>query len=138
MTKSEANLQIEDFFSKLGLSDSSFAEKNFVSARIGEAMVSFEFDAADEILSAQALIYRFRRAPADKISDAIFAEETEANCGGGRVVFNSENFTFYLQKDFREQIGDDIFYKEINRLAKASLIWNTEIIGNAAEKTSAK
>lgn len=135
MTKEEANQQIEAFFRRLGEKKPSFFEtKNYVEARIGEAVIGFEFEETAELLSAQALIYRFRSEPKDKILDAIFGEETEANSAGGRVVFNSENFAFYLQRDFQEKIGENVFYEGINRLAQASLRWNSEILMQAAEK----
>ena len=136
MNKTEAKQQVEAFFSSLGESASLFEEKNYVQARIGETMVGFEFVAAEELLSAQALIYRFRSAPKDKILDAVFAEENEVNTGGGRVVFDSENSAFYLQQDFIEKISEQNFYQEINNLAQASLIWSSEILAQAAEKAN--
>lgn len=134
MTKEEAKQQIGAFFLRLGKKASFFVEKNYVEARLGESLIGFEYDEGGQILSAQALIYRFRNAPRDEILDAVFAEESEANSGGGRVVFNSDIFAFYLQRDFQEKIGDNVFYDGINRLAQASLRWHSEIIANAAEK----
>ena len=136
MTKEEAKQQIEAFFRRLGEKASFFNEKNFVEARIGEAVMGFEYDEAEDVLSAQALIYRFRNEPKDNVLDAIFAEESEANSGGGRLVFNSENFAFYLQRDFTEKIGENVFFEGINRLAQASLRWNSEILTKAAEKAN--
>ncbi len=136
MTKEEATQQIEAFFRRLGEKASFFDEKTYVEARIGETVVGFEYDETEEILSAQALIYRFRKEPQDKVLDAVFGEETEANNGGGRVVFNSENFAFYLQKDFTEKIAEEVFFSQINELAQASLRWNSEILVNAAEKAN--
>ena len=136
MTNAEAKQQVAAFFLKLGQKASFFDEKNFIEARIGEAVVGFEYDDTEEILSAQALIYRFRSEPQDKVLDAVFNEETESNNGGGRVVFNSENFAFYLQRDFNEEISNETFYKEIYDLAQASLRWNSEILMKAAEKTN--
>src|SRR5215203_6665501 len=135
MTKAEAKQQIEAFFRRLGEKKASFFDdKTHAEARIGESVIGFEYDESEEILSAQALIYRFRSPPADPVLDAVFAEENESICGGGRVVFNSENFAFYLQRDFQEKVGDNVFYEAINRLAQASLRWNSEILANAAEK----
>lgn len=136
MTEEEAKQQIGAFFLKLGKKASFFDEKNFVKARIGEAFVGFEYDEREEILLAQALIYRFRSEPRDKVLDAIFAEENETNNGGGRIVYNSETLSFYLQKDFTEKIGDEQFYKIINNLAQASLRWSDEILARAAEKAN--
>jgi hypothetical protein len=135
MTREEAQHQVEAFFRRLGEKKASFFDdKTYAEARLGEALIGFEFDEAEEILSAQALIYRFRRDPEDAVLDAIFAEESEATNGGGRVVFNSENNAFYLQRDFTEKIGDNVFYDGINRLAQASLRWNSDILMQAAEK----
>lgn len=134
MTKTEAKQQVEAFFNILGEDASFFEEKNYIQARIGETYVGFEYDEELELLSVQALIYRFRRTPKDNVLDAVFAEEDETNTGGGRVVFDSENSAFYLQKDFAEKIGSQEFYQEINSLARASLIWNTEILAKASEK----
>ena len=137
MTKAEAKQQIEAFFRRLGEKKASFFDdKLHAEARIGESLIGFEFDETEEILSAQALIYRFRKEPKDEVLDAVFAEENESNSGGGRLVFNSENYAFYLQRDFREKIGDNVFYEGINRLAQASLRWNSEILSQAAEKAN--
>ena len=137
MTKAEAKQQVEAFFRRLGEKLASiFDRQNHVEARIGETLVGFEYDENEEMLSAQSLIYRFRKEPADKILDAVFAEESEANNGGGRVVFNSEANTFYLQRDFPEKIADHEFYENINRLAQASLRWSAEILADAAEKAN--
>lgn len=137
MTREEAKSQIEDFFRRDGTpTDSIFEQKSFVAVRIGEAFVGFEYDESEKILSAQALIYRFRHAPEDIVLDAVFAEENDSNSGGGRVVFNSENLAFYLERDFQEKIGENVFYEGINRLARASLRWHREILTNAAEKVN--
>jgi hypothetical protein len=136
MTREEAKQQIEAFFRRLGEKASFFDEKMYVETRIGETLVGFEYDEAEQILSAQALIYRFRKEPKDEVLDAIFGEESDATSGGGRVVFNSETFTFYLQRDFKEKVGDNIFYEFINKLAQTSLRWNNEILMTAAEKAN--
>jgi hypothetical protein len=137
MTKEEAKQQVEAFFRRLGEKKASFFDaKNYVEARIGENVIGFEYDPEEEILSAQALIYRFRREPQDKVLDAVFAEESESNSGGGRVVFNSENSAFYLQRDFQEKVGENVFYESINKLAQASLRWSAEILMQAAEKAN--
>ena len=137
MTKAEAKQQIEAFFSRLGEKRASFFnDRLHAQARIGESVIGFEYDETQEILSAQALIYRFRSEPQDHVLDAIFAEENESNSGGGRVVFNSETNAFYLQRDFQEKVGDNVFYEGINKLAQASLRWNSEILANAAEKAN--
>lgn len=136
MTKQEAQQQIEAFFRQLGNKASFFDEKNFVAVRIGEAFVGFKYDAADALLAAQASIYRFRNEPSDAVLDGIFAEENAANSGGGRIVFDSETRSVYLQKDFLETVDDRIFYEQINQLAAASLQWNNEILQQVAEKVS--
>jgi hypothetical protein len=137
MTKAEAKQQIEAFFRRFGDTKISFSDvKLYVEARLGEALIGFEYDETEEILSAQALIYRFRNPPADNVLDAVFAEENESNSGGGRLVFNSENSAFYLQRDFQEKVGDNVFYEGINRLAQASLRWHSEILTTAAEKAA--
>src|SRR5437870_1744510 len=137
MNREEVKQQTEDFFHRLGRKTFSFFdEKPHIEARIGEVVVGFEYHEAEEILSAQALIYRFRNEPGDEILDAIFAKESETNTGGGRVVFNSENLAFYLQRDFREKVDEDIFYEGINRLAHASWRWHSEILTHAAEKAN--
>lgn len=134
MTKTQAKQQVEAFFSFLGEDASFLDKKNFIQARIGETYIGLEYDEELELLSAQALIYRFRTTPQDKILDAVFAEEDEINTGGGRVVFDSENLAFYLQKDFAENISNQDFYQEVNSLARASLVWSNEILARAAER----
>lgn len=137
MTRHEANRQLETFFRKLGKQASFFEATNFVKAQIGEAFLGFEFVEDTNILSCRALIYRFRLAPHEKVLQAIYAEEDETNNGGGRVVFDTEELTLYLERDFAEITGDERFYNQINRLAAASLKWNGEILQRAAEKVFA-
>lgn len=137
MNKEEAKRQVEIFFSRFGEKTSFSDEKNFVKARVGEAFLGFEFDEADGVLSCQALVYRFRSAPRDEILDAAFAESSAAT-GGGRVVFDSENLSLFLQRDYAETVDDEIFYEQINRLAAASLVWNSEVLGRIAEKVAAQ
>ncbi|HLM02423.1 MAG TPA: type III secretion system chaperone [Pyrinomonadaceae bacterium] len=137
MNREEAKQQLENFFRRLGSEASLFNEQKFVQARVGESFVGFEFDEADDVLSCQALIYRFRREPRDEVLDALFAEETPVNNGGGRIVFDSKTFALYLQRDFAEKIDDASFYEQVNQLARASLIWNGEIVEHAAAKVSA-
>lgn len=134
MTKVEAKQMIEAFFSRLGEKASFFDGKDFAKARIGEAVVGFEYDGADGVLSCEALIYRFRREPRDEILDAAFAEENEN--GGGRIVYDSETLSLYLQRDFTETIEDAKFFEQIHELAIASLQWNSEILTRVAEKVS--
>ena len=136
MNQSEASSQVENFFRRLGEKADNFSEKNFIQAGIGEALIGFEYDEAEELLSVQALIYRFRNEPQDKVLDAVFNEESEDNNGGGRIVFNSENLAFYLQKDFVERCDDNDFYSEISELAQASLLWSSEILTQAAGKAN--
>lgn len=121
----------------MGNKASFFDEKNFAQARVGEAFVGFEYDETEEVLSAQALVYRFRKEPRDAILDALFGEETAANSGGGgRLVFDGATLSLYLQKDFAEKTGDEEFYEQINELAGASLVWSGEIFARAAEKAN--
>lgn len=134
MTKLEAKQMIEAFFSRLGEKASFFDGKDFAKARIGEAVVGFEYDEADGVLSCEALIYRFRREPRDEILDAAFAEENEN--GGGRVVYDSETLSLYLQHDFQETGDEAEFFERIHELAIASLKWNSEVLGRVAEKVS--
>jgi hypothetical protein len=136
MTKEEAKQQLEAFFRTLGIEAAVPDEKNHVQARVGESVLGFEYDEADGSLSCQALIYRFRREPRDEILDALFAAESETNNGGGRIVFDSEAFSLYLQRDFTEKTDERLFYEQVNRLARASLEWNGEIVGQAAAQVS--
>lgn len=138
VNKQQAKQQIEAFFLRLGNKASFFDEKNFVQARIGEAFVGFTFDDANEILSAQALIYRFRDVPKNKILDQVFAAENESNNGGGEIVFDDEARTLFLQKKFIEKIADEQFYKQINVLAQASLLWSGDIFARAAERANSQ
>ncbi|MCD9185727.1 MAG: hypothetical protein LUM44_04800 [Pyrinomonadaceae bacterium] len=134
MTKEEAKQILEAFFSRLGEKASFFDGRDFAKARIGEAVVGFEYDEADGVLSCEALIYRFRREPRDEILDAAFAEENEN--GGGRVVYDSETLSLYLQCDFQEAVAETEFFEQIHELAVASLHWNSGILTRVAEKVS--
>lgn len=134
MKKSEAKQQLETFFRKSGKQVSVFEDANFAKAQFGEAFLGFEFDEEANLLACRALIYRFRRTPQEKVLQAIYAEENGTNNGGGRIVFDGEELTIYLKRDFAELIGDEQFHSQINQLATASLKWNGEILQRAAEK----
>lgn len=136
MTRYEASGQLKAFFRKLGKQASFFEETNLVKVQIGEAFLGFEFVEDANLLSCQALIYRFRRAPTDKVLQAVYAEENETNNGGGRVVF--DELTLYLKRDFTDVTDDEQFYNQINQIAAASLKWNGEILQRAAEKVFGK
>ncbi len=136
MTRHEAIRQLAAFFLKLGKAVSLSELKKPVKIQIGEAFFGFEFLETEEILSAQALLYRFRNAPKDKVLRAIYAEENETNNGGGRIVFDADNSALRLEKDFAETVGDKEFFEQINRLALSSLQWSSEILQRAAEKAN--
>lgn len=134
MTREEAKQQLEAFFRKIGITASFFEDKNFAKATIGEALIGFEFVEAEGILNAQALIYRFRNSPNQKVVEAIFTEQKNSDTGGGNVNFDSEDFSLFLEKSFTEKISGEEFYKQINDLARASLIWSSQILPQIAEK----
>ena len=138
MTKQEAKQQLETFFRQLGIEISFFEDKNFVRANVGEAVLGFEFIESDGRLDAQALIYRFRRLPSAEILEAIFAEEKNADTGGGTIRFDEDNLSLFLEKKIVGKIADEKFYEQINRLARASLLWSSRVLQNAAEKVHRK
>ena len=137
MTKEEAQQQIALFFRRLGEKVVLDDKRTAVKARVGEAFVGFEYDAADGLLACQALVYRFRSEPRDEILDAAFAEGDDAT-GGGRVVFDSATRALYLQRDFAEKMPDEEFYAAVNRLALASLEWSSRRLGALAETVAAR
>ena len=132
MTKEEAQQQIALFFRRLGEKVVLDEKWTAVKARVGEAFVGFEYDAADGSLACQALVYRFRREPRDEMLDAAFAEGDDAT-GGGRVVFDSATRALYLQRDFADKLPEEEFYAAVNRLALASLEWSSRRLGALAE-----
>jgi hypothetical protein len=134
MTREEAKHQLEAFFRKIGITASFFEDKNFAKATVGEALIGFEFVKTEGVLNAQALIYRFRNSPNQKVIEAIFAEQKNSDTGGGNVNFDSQDFSLYLEKSFSEKISDEEFYKQITQLAQASLIWSSQILPQIAEK----
>jgi hypothetical protein len=134
MTREEAKQQMEAFFRKIGITASFFEDKTHAKATIGEALIGFEFVEAEGVLNAQALIYRFRNSPNQKVVEAILAEQQNSDTGGGNVNFDSEDFSLFLEKSFSEKLADEEFYKQINDLARASLIWSSQILPQIAEK----
>lgn len=134
MTKDEAKQTLEAFFLQIGEKASFFDDKNFTKARLGEAVLGFEYDEADGVLSCEALIYRFRRQPRDEILDAAFGEDNEHENGGGRLVYDSNSLSLYLQRDFKEKISSAEFFEQVHELAFAGLQWNSQILGRVAEK----
>ena len=134
MTREEAKQQLEAFFRKIGITASFFEDKNFAKATVGEALIGFEFIEADDVLNARALIYRFRNPPNQIVIEAILAEQQNSDTGGGNVNFETEDLSLFIEKSFTEKIPDEEFYKQINQLAQASLIWSSQILPQIAEK----
>ncbi len=128
MTREETKQQLEAFFRKIGITASFFEDKNFAKATVGEALIGFEFVESEGILTAQALIYRFRNSPNPRVIEALFAEQKNSDTGGGNLRFETEDFSLFLEKDFSEKLPDDEFYKQINSLAQASLLWSGQIL----------
>ena len=134
MTKDEAKQQIEAFLAQLGDKEASvFDEKNFAKAQLGDAFMGFVYG-DNEKLSCQALIYRFRKPPKEQVMDAIEAESKNAPNGGGEIAFDEDNFTLLLQKDFGEKVSNEEFYKDMQDLAQASLVWSNEVLTRVAER----
>lgn len=133
MTREEAKQQLEAFFRKIGITASFFEDKNFAKATVGEALIGFEFVEMENILKAQALIYRFRNSPNPIVIEALFAEQQNSDTGGGSLRFENEDFSLFLEKSFGEKLPDEEFYKQINQLAQASLIWSSQILPQIAQ-----
>lgn len=138
MTKEHAKQQLEAFFLRIGQKASLFDDKDVVKARIGEAILGFEFHEDRQVLSAEAFVYRFRQVPQNEVLDAIQAAGQVSDTGGGSVVYDANELTVYLQRDFTDQIAGDMFYSKVNQLAAASLRWNSDVLERVAEKVSAK
>lgn len=132
MTRTKAKQQLEAFFRKIGITASFFEDKNFAKATVGEALIGFEFIESKGVLNAQALIYRFRNSPNQNVIEAIFAEQKNSDTGGGNVHFETEDLSLFLEKSFTEKISDEEFYKQVNELAQASLIWSSQILPQIA------
>lgn len=133
MTREEAQQQLEAFFRTLGIKASFFDDKNFVKATVGEAVIGFEFLEAEGVLKAQALIYRFRNNPNPILIEALITEQQNSDTGGGNVHFNDEDLSLFLEKTFTEKLPDEEFYKQVNQLAQASLLWSSQILPQIAE-----
>ncbi len=137
MTKDQAKTQIDNFFAKLGENEvSSFEEKNFAKAMIGETIMGFVYN-GEQSLKCQSLIYRFRKAPQETIMNAIEEESKNAPNGGGEIALDEKNFTLVLQKEYQENVSDEDFYNDMQKLAKASLVWSNEVLNRVAEKAFA-
>jgi len=133
MTREEAQQQLEAFFRKLGIKASFFDDKNFVKAAVGEAVIGFEFLETEGVLKARALIYRFRNNPNPVLIEALITEQQNSDTGGGIVRFETEDLSLFLEKTFTEKLPDEEFYKQVNQLAQASLIWSNQILPQIAE-----
>lgn len=134
MTKTQAEKQIETFFRKIGIAASFYPGKNFVKANVRDVLLGFEFIENEEILRAKALIYRFRNAPKPEIRRAIFSQASEANSGGGRIIFDEKELSLFIEKEFTEYLEPDIFRKKINILTQASLFWSSRKLQQVAEQ----
>ena len=95
----------------------------------------FEYLEAERALSVLGLIYRFRAEPRPVIMEALFAEATPANTGGGRLVL-AENGALLLQRDIVETSSSGAFAEHVDALVRASLVWSRDIFARAAEKAN--
>lgn len=134
MTREEAKQQLEAFFRKLGITASFFEDKNFAKATVGEALIGFEFIETEDVLTAQALIYRFRNNPNPVLIEALIAEQNNSDAGGASVRFENDDLSLFLEKIFDEKISNEEFYEQVNKMARASLVWSSEILPQIAEK----
>lgn len=136
MDRQEAAGQVNAFAKRIGVAGAANDFTKPLQVRLGESVVGFEFDDAAGAIVTRALIYRFRKSPAEKTLAAILAAETTSNTGGGTLVFDEVSTTLFLERSFSDRVDDDSFYAEINRLAQASMIWTTRTLGDAAEKSA--
>lgn len=133
MTRQEAKQQLEAFFRKLEITVSVLDDTNFVKATIGEAIIGFEFSENEGILIAKALIYRFRNNPNPLLIEALITEQKNSDTGGSFVHFAPDDLSLSLEKTFSEPSPDEEFYKQIDEMAQASLVWSNKILPQIAE-----
>ncbi len=133
MIKRDAEILLNEFFSGFGKSVQAFADRNFVKVNIGEAVIGFEFRAAEKTLFCHALIYQFRQPPRPEILRAIEREEQNgADTGGGEIVFDQKNNSLALVRGYDKFVDPDVFTSQMQKLAAASLNWSSIILDRAA------
>ena len=132
MTGDEAYEQVAAFLRGLGLRPPPALP---AQGLVGEAFLVFEYLEAEQALSVLGLVYRFRAEPRPVVVEALFAEATPANTGGGRLVLG-ENGALLLQRDVVETASPGTFAVHVEALARASLVWSRDIFARAAEKAN--
>lgn len=133
MNKRDAAEQINGFARRIGRADAANDSAGPLQVRLGESVIGLEFDDQTGAIAARALIYRFRKAPAEKTLASIIAFGNPDNTGGGNLIYDASATTLFLERRFPERTDDRDFYDDINRLAQASILWSTKLLADAAE-----
>lgn len=137
MTRRECELLLSEFFARLGKTDFSLADGTAIKANIGEAVLGFVFNDAEQILICEALIYRFRRFPRSELLAALKqTAANEAETGGGKLNFDSVTLTLSLIRQYSQNIDSAKFFAQMQNLAAASLLWSGTILDRVADKIS--
>jgi hypothetical protein len=136
MNRQEASEQINSFALRVGVRRPETDSAKPLQMRLGESVVGFEFDAESESIISRALVYRFRKAPAENALSAIMSLGGPENTGGGQLTFDSQTTTLFIERRFAERLDDAAFYDDINRLAQASILWSTKLLADAAEQSA--
>lgn len=136
MTRSEAEKLLADFFARFGKREFAFDQTDFVKADIGEAILTFEYDADGKSLNCHALIYRFRQEPLPEVLEEARKAAKKESDTGGELFFDSSTLTLSLAKTYAEPVEPTEFLAQMQELAAASLVWSSKTLSRIADKVS--
>lgn len=101
----------------------------------GGSQVYFEYHEDSKALEVSALVYRFHEPPKPGVLAGFEAEAREGtDTGGGTVDYERENRGLFLSRTYAQVPDGHAFAKDVQRLAKASLVWGDEVLDRVASR----
>jgi hypothetical protein len=109
--------------------------QGFGGVAVGGAQVYFEYHEDTKTLECSALVYRFNEPPKPGVVVGFEAEAREGtDTGGGTVDYERENRGLFLSRTYSEVPEGNAFAKDMSRLAKASVVWGSEVLDRVASR----
>lgn len=136
MTRDEAISLIQQFLSHYEITNSPGLNKNNLGGTdLGAAPLYFEYKPDQAALICSGLIYRFSKLPNPKVLSALKVAESTNDTGGGSFDYQTENQCTLLSRRYDKLPDNEVFFKEMQDLVAASLVWSTEVLPKAFDST---
>ena len=136
LTRESAQRLVQGFLHEEGTPPSpGINPQGFGGLSAGGASLYFEWLEDTQALKCSALVYRFREPPKPGVIEGFQAEEQEGtDAGGGTVDYERENRGLYLARTYTRMPSERVFAKEMRRLMKVSIKWNSEVLDRVASR----